>query len=432
MIPNQFPSATSRPSCPYTEEQLWLPLSLAVEEWGVEFHRLLCADRIRVNGYKSAIDQVVSQLLRDRRQRGGILTIMDVGTGSGVLCDLVISAWDALYSTGNVDTRLEIIALEGNQEIARLAKAQLRKRERKTHGALDASMKIRIIQGSSYDVCARPQAYDLTRGSVDLILCEMMGNLADNEDMVCVLRDITKAFLVRDGIVLPTRLDHYLVPVSSEALWNDVQSDRACAVGDICATFNAGLEVGKVLFYYDAIIPDGCHLADEPIMTGTFDFRLPTTLLAEYTRQLAFTINRPALLHGFKSFFLSELAEGIVLDTGVGINTGVPPRGAEVAEWDYSHRRVSDCWKHGFIPLSSPLQVRPGDRLKVLYSRIVDQNHGFSYRISGGISSDISTDISHEKGFEQSIFFKRPFSDAFKTEGFKPKPNDAVNANPIY
>jgi hypothetical protein len=147
---------------------------------------------------------------------------------------------------------------------------------------------------------------------------------------------------------------------------------------------------------------------------------------------LAFTINRRALIHGFKSFFLSELAEGIVLDTGVGINTGVPPRGADVAAWDYSRRRVADCWKHGFIPLSSPFPVRAGDQLKILYSRIVDQNHGFSYRISGEISPENSTDIRHEKGFEQSIFFKRPFSDAFKTENFKPKPNDAVTANPIY
>jgi protein arginine N-methyltransferase 1 len=395
---NPLPFNVDRPSCPYKQEELWLPLSLVVEEWGATFHELLCSDKIRVTAYQAAIDRVVTEFLIHTKTKA-TLRIMDVGAGSGILSELAICAWGGLYRAGDTRARLEIVAVEANEKVAQRAAGRLARKRALFEPAVREALTIRVVPESSYELCADPLGYGLDRGSIDILLCEMMGNLGDNEDMVSVLRDMAATFLAPDGATLPTRLNHYLVPITSEALWSDIHTNNVQAISsDISDALRANLREDSTLPYYDVIIPDRCHISERPILTGEFDFRAPATLSEEYVRQIEFKVSKSAVMHGFKSFFSAELCSNILLDTGEGTSMGIPPRGALAVGWDYSLRRVSDCWKHGFIPLEAPRRVEAGEHLAISYSRFVSRT-GFSYRIAG-------TSISGS--FEQRVRFPRP------------------------
>src|SRR5918911_667206 len=61
----------------YEPEQVWLPASEQLMEWGESFHDLLLGDELRMTAFRAAIDEVVWP--------GS--TVLDLGTGTGILAE---------------------------------------------------------------------------------------------------------------------------------------------------------------------------------------------------------------------------------------------------------------------------------------------------------------------------------------------------------
>jgi protein arginine N-methyltransferase 1 len=259
-------------------------------------------------------------------------------------------------------------------------------------------LKIEVLPLTTFDFVTSCSSDPYFR-RVDLIVSELMGNIGDNEDMVTTISQIRARMLSPRGRCIPLRIHQFLAPITSERLWNAVRDSRV--QGSARAYDFEGIQA-----YYDAIIPARCHLSD-PVRTNTFDFEVPSSLIGEYRRYSSWRMSRTAALHGFKTWFVADVAPGVVLDLDPPGPTGVPERDRDMAEWDYSRRNVSDCWKHGFLSLPDPIAVHEGDFVNVSFCR----DHGTTgivrYSVDGRV---VGTDHKNDTLIQQSVRFDMPFS----------------------
>ncbi|MGW4566351.1 methyltransferase domain-containing protein, partial [Streptomyces sp. NPDC004561] len=163
----------------YEPEQVWLPASERLLDWDDGFHDLMLGDRLRMTAYRSAITEAV---------RPGA-TVLDLGTGTGVLARWALEAGAARVYGIDLNERILATAAE------RLAAAG--------HGD-----RFHPLPGLSFDL-ELPEP-------VDLVISEIMGNLADNENCVAILDDARRRFLRPGGAMLPRAVESYLAPVAAE------------------------------------------------------------------------------------------------------------------------------------------------------------------------------------------------------------------------
>lgn len=296
----------------YRPEQLWFPLSEDILGWDIDFHQLMLGDQLRMTAYEKAIKEVV--------QPGMI--VLDLGTGTGILAQWALEAGAA-----------KVYGIDVNQEIL----AQARK-------TLDDHFI--ALPGLSYDI-------DLPE-KVDLIISEILGNLADNEDMTPILADARKRFLKEGGLMLPSRVRSYLVPVSSPRLHKQVHRKVYRSVN---GSYNLDELLAKLnLFspfdlYYDAIFPDRCRLS-QPKQLREFHFAGGDSMTYEVV--LEYRITQTGLFTGFKGCFIAQLSPQVKLDISGDNILG---------------RTTSDCWKHCYLPVTKLFEVQIGDLLKMTFER---------------------------------------------------------------
>lgn len=301
----------------YEPEQIWLPASEQLMEWGASFHDLLLGDELRMTAFRAAIDEVV---------RPGS-TVLDLGTGTGILAE-----W-ALRTGARV-----VYAVELNKSFLDMAVARI---EAAGHGA-----RFRPVLGLSFDV-------DIP-DSVDVIMSETMGNIADNEGFVEILKDARRRFLAVGGVMIPRRVESYLVPVAAERAHAEVR--RASPQGgngreQFALQLRRRQARGPFDFYYDAIIPTSCHLS-KPRLARQYEFGDEET--ATYELRLAYTAHRAGLMTGIKGYFVATLSDAVTLD---------------ISGDDIEGRTTSDSWKHCYLPVESPCPVQAGDRIHLTFSR---------------------------------------------------------------
>jgi 2-polyprenyl-3-methyl-5-hydroxy-6-metoxy-1,4-benzoquinol methylase len=263
------------------------------------------------------------------------MVVLDLGTGTGIL-----GLW-ALQAGAKHLYAIDVNAAVIPEAIATFERGGF-------------SGKYQIFHGLSYDINLPSQ--------VDLIISEIIGNLGDNEDFIPILSDARKRFLKQDGRMLPRSVRSQLVPVSAVMAHRQVAAQK-------CRALNTNYSLPELMqrlavksafnLYYDAIIPRRCYLSDQPV----------------YTTELAYVVTVDGVLTGFKGSFIAELSDSVVLD---------------ISGDDIAARTTSDSWKHCYLPLRDPLNVKQGDEIRLRFARsypsLRDSAFRQCYRWSGNVT----------------------------------------------
>ncbi len=318
----------TNPEMKYEEEQVWFPLSEDILSWDNDFHELMLRDHIRMVAYKAAIKEAVKPGM----------TVADIGTGTGIL-----ALW-ALEAGAKKVYGIEVNKDRIPQALERINRA----------GHAD---KFEIFNALSYDVNL-PE-------SVDVVISEILGNLADNEDMTPILADARKRFLKEDGMMLPAKVQTYLTPISSEKAHEQVRNK-------VCSRINGQYKLDDLLdtlgvenqfnLYYDCIIPESAYLSEPQIVK---EFNHDGHDESEYQVRATYRVTKDGLFTGFKGSFSAELSENVTLDIG----------GSDIEE-----RKTSDCWKHCYLPIENPIEVKEGDKIELVYSRFYPKEKDCAFR----------------------------------------------------
>lgn len=301
----------------YEPEQVWLPASEQLMEWDMSFHDLLLGDELRMVAFRAAVDEVTFPGC----------TVLDLGAGTGILAE-----W-ALRAGARTVYGIELNASLLESAVARLA-------------AAGYSSQFHPVLGVSFDVNL-PEP-------VDIIVSETMGNLADNEGFVDILKDARRRFLAAGGVMIPSRVTSYLVPVAAERAHAEVRRG-APQGGNGRDAFAQQLRRRKARgpfdLYYDVIIPARSHLS-EPKLARQYMFTDEET--ATYELRLVYPVRRAGLLTGFKGYFVAALSDTVKLD---------------ISGDDIWGRTTSDSWKHCYLPVEVPCPVQPEDLIELTFSR---------------------------------------------------------------
>lgn len=301
----------------YEKEQVWFPLSEDILSWDDDFHQLMLQDNLRMKAYKAAIIEKVKPGM----------TVVDIGTGTGIL-----ALW-ALEAGAKKVYGIEINPKRIPQALDRIGKAGY-------------SDKFEIINKLSYNV-------DLPE-KTDIIISEILGNLGDNEDMTPILADARKRFLRKNGIMLPSSVYTSIVPISSEKSHLQVKTKDCRGISNqysLDRLLNKLNIRNQFDIYYDCIIPKSTYLS-KPEVVREFNFDGKDE--SEYIVKTRFRVTRDAVFTGFKGSFSAELSDNITLD---------------ISNDDIEGRVTSDCWKHCYLPIENPINVREGDFIELTYSR---------------------------------------------------------------
>lgn len=301
----------------YAAEQLWPPFSESVLDWDEAFHDLMLRDRLRMNAYRKAIFETV---------RPGDL-VLDLGTGTGILAQWALEA--GARRVFGIDLNAAIL----DRAVARIRRAGLADRFTPIHRV-------------SFDV-ELPER-------VDVLISEIIGNLADNEDFQPILCDAIRRFVRPGGRILPLSTTSYLAPVAAPTAHRDLCTGaiaRLTAHYDIAALYRDKQIRSPFNLYYDTILPRRTHLA-RPAMLRAYDgaWAQPAT----YHCERRFAIDRPGRLTGFKGYFVAELTPTTTLD---------------ISGDDIAAGETSDSWKHAYLPIEHPIDVEAGDRLELCFAR---------------------------------------------------------------
>ncbi len=312
-----MPAYVTSPRMRYREEELWFAASLYVGSWEEDFHELMLNDDLRMNAYERAIKA---------RVRPG-MAVADLGTGTGILAQ-----W-ALEAGARVVYGIDVSAPILQRAVERI-------------GAAGFSDRFQTFAALSYDVTLPER--------VDVLLSEILGNRADNEGMVAILNDARWRFLAEGGHMLPSRARSCLVPVAAAQAHAQVCSRQCQGLSDRYDLDELLKSVGlhsPFQLSFDVILPSATHLAAPlPVVDFAFAGEDPE----DYRRELSFPVDRAGPFTGFKGYFTADLAPGVVLD---------------ISGDDIAGRKTSDSWKHSYLPVERPIDVRPGDVIELTYAR---------------------------------------------------------------
>ncbi|WP_417529918.1 methyltransferase domain-containing protein [Marinobacter lipolyticus] len=301
----------------YQEEQPWLPFSEALLEWDDDFHELMLQDQLRMAAYRKAIEETVCP--------GDV--VLDLGTGTGIL-----SLW-ALQAGASRVYGIDLSAPVLARAVERMEQA----------GLADRFVPINQL---SFDV-SLPER-------VDVLISEIMGNMADNEDFQPILRDAIPRFLKAGGRVLPQSTATYLVPVAARQAHRSLverevstlspkySMERLCREKGIRSPFN---------IYYDTILPRRTYLSRARCL---YRYQGEWEQPPCYSVDVPYPVHKAEWMTGFKAYFVAQLSPSVTLDiSGDDIGGGA----------------TSASWKHAYLPIEHPLQVAEGDTVSVRFSR---------------------------------------------------------------
>ena len=232
----------------------------------------MLADQARMAAYKKAIHQVV--------KKGDV--VADIGTGSGILAFFAVQAGAK-----------KVYAIEQHEIIEDAKKLA------KING-LDK--KIIFIKGRS-DSVELPE-------KVDVIISELIGFFGLEENMQPFKIDARKRFLKPGGILVPSWLELYLVPVESETIWKEnIGLWNSDYYGfDFSPVGSYAVSQRYVMDCSDRVNPLAL-----PSMISHIDFNeiddVPLVFQGEGV------INKKAAFHGMVGYFRAGLSQNVVLST---------------------------------------------------------------------------------------------------------------------
>ena len=274
---------------------------------GLEIHRRMLADRVRVDAYADAIARVV--------QPG--MAVMDAGTGSGLLAMLAARAG------------ARVVYAVDNSDVLELAEASIHHQ--------DLQDTIRIVRGDF----ARVELPE----KVDVIVSETFGAFALAEGSVPDLAAAVARHLAPGGRVVPDGVRLCLAPVGDDALFDETVGPFDPYRGvDFTPLRGAALHRGRVV----DVGPASLLHAGGPVVC------LPYPSDAAPTGTLELT-PRQGRLTGFVAWFDASLGDDTMFSTAPS---------APDTHWRQVYLPVEPCEVDGQTSLRLDLDVRyaPDDR----------------------------------------------------------------------
>lgn len=429
------PTFWVNPTQPYSQGQLWVPMSWFVDTWEEKFHDLLLRDKVRMEAFKTAISTAVDDLIQRRGPDSKTVRILDIGTGTGIWA---YHCWNCLSKYPEVLPRSKVYALEGSGvTFANLTKPCIdgvmevgnrRFGNRRSPKNIDITdNRIQYLNVTSFEfaqyICQNKtlfetfdhELFDAANQIVhtvdkpnsdalfDLIICECVGGLGDDEGISAILDKIANSLAKKDAIIIPNSISVWIAPIVEppESTNIGMHQQFKSAVADvtlgkqpnsiktICDKYDVvSLFNNSNTPYFDVIIPRSYEISEpKELIKFKFD-RKSWSCQKEYdvknVRFQSLSIKSKAYLIGFKAFIKMKLYKDVELDTG-----------DETIETS-GERRTSDCWKHTYLPLTEPIQVDIRNTIELRYRKenignSDDDNTSGSFKYSwatGVLSSD--------------------------------------------
>jgi SAM-dependent methyltransferase len=264
----------------------------------IEFHRRMLADRVRHDAFRAALAKVI---------RPGQSTVADIGAGTGILAFLArkLGAREVwLYDPGAVLGLAEVIA---------------------ARNGIDG---LHFVPARSLDVADPPK--------VDVVVAEVLGNFAYEEDVLETLRD-ARRFLKPGGTLIPRSIEQWTAPVTSERFEEDLKSWRRVGFG---LDWSDAEQMTRNNMYVFAIEP-GDLLAGAAARWDALTFAGPIDSRRAGTA--SWRLGAPTTIYGFALWWDCTLAPGVELTT-----SPFAPR---------TH------WDQIYLPLLDPLAGLAGDEV---------------------------------------------------------------------
>jgi SAM-dependent methyltransferase len=264
----------------------------------IEFHRRMLADRGRHEAFRAALEHAIEP---------GRSTVADIGAGTGVLAFFArqLGAREVwLYDPGSALALAEAVAARNE---------------------IDG---LHFVQERSLDVADPPR--------VDVVVAEVLGNFAYEEDVLETLRD-ARRFLKPGGTLIPASIRQWVAPVTTDRFERELRSWRDVGFG---LDWSDAEHLTRNNMYVYAIEPNDL-LADSAASWDSLDFRGPIE-----SRRAGHARWRPRTAYeifGFALWWDCTLAPRVVLSTS-----------------PYAPRTH---WDQIYLPLLAPLAVAAGDEI---------------------------------------------------------------------
>lgn len=286
----------------------------------IEFHRNMLADAPRNEAFWRALKKVIVP---------GKTTVADIGSGTGVL--------------GFMARRL------GAREVYLYEQASVIELSRK------------IARDNKIDGChffPHPSTEALDPPQVDVVVSEILGNYAFEENMIATLND-ARRFLKPGGVIIPGAVAQFAAPVVADrfyrelTVWDGVGFDL-----DFSAAKAMSLNNAYVRSFKPADLLDDGRTAQ---VWDRVDFHKNNNKSAR-SGKAEWTAKAAATVHGLAVWWQAELVPGVLLGTG--------PKSPK------TH------WEQLYFPAETPLRLARGDVLAAVISSTSSYEGGTSMRWS--------------------------------------------------
>jgi len=325
-------------------------------------HKALIADTVRTTAYKKAIFETVED--------GDV--VVDLGTGTGILAFFACQAGAR-----------KVYAIE-EKKIIELAKeiAKVNNLEKKIVFIRDISTEVTLPE------------------KVDVLVSEIIGNFAYTENLLHFLLDARDRFLKKNGTLIPSSVEIFLVPVEAPKIYNEITFWNKELYG---INF---LPAHKV----DVNTLHNCRIETEfflstPRLIKHIDFnkvQKPEELYLEET--VSFVLDRSGILHGLAGWFDIHLSKNVLLSTSPA---------SSITHWEQT-----------FFPIEKSIEVAKGDAVKVeIIATPWQEDIVYSWNVQVGKNSFSHSTLqvpsfSKKDFLSRSIDFVPTLSNAGKEELF--------------
>lgn len=258
----------------------------------------MLADRVRHEAFRAALKLAI---------RPGQSTVADIGAGLGVLAFFArqLGAREVwLYDPGPALRLAETVA---------------------GRNGIDG---LNFVPERSLDV-ADPQR-------VDVVVAEVLGNFAYEEDVLETLRDAQR-YLVPGGTLIPASIEQWAAPVTTDRFERELRSWRAVGFG---LDWSDAERMTRNNMYVYAIEPKDL-LPDAARRWDALDFRGP--IESRRTGRVAWQPASTSTVFGFALWWDCTLAPGVVLST--------------------SPHAPRTHWDQIYLPLLEPITAQAGDEV---------------------------------------------------------------------
>lgn len=292
-------------------------------------HRNMLEDKIRCNAYKKAISEVV---------KPGH-TVVDIGTGSGLLSYFaVMSGAKKVYAIDWGDI------IEHSKKIAK---------------ANNWSNRIEFIKNASINVKLPKK--------VDVVISEILGSFAIEEDVVKYITDAKKRFLKKGGILVPARVEMEISPIeASQEYENLIEFWNKSLYGvDFSQVSEEALNyryTSSNLYEKDLLSP--------PQKIHTIDFYKLDKEGISINKSVNFKIKRKGTIYGIAGWFKAYLTENVTFSS--------------------FYKDEKTHWGTNFFPIKKPIKVDKGENIlvkisgqktfnTVVWTWVIENKNGIKY-----------------------------------------------------